>query len=201
MPRKKPEQNGPIALMEPPEEIDQETVDSIEGEESSGPVEVKVEYRDDPAWEMLHELSAKADLLEANYQHLNEDTKRAKKAWETALDDIQAVIRSHRKPMPLFDKPQESAKDADVPPGDAWRDISVEVLRDDHGLTPKATDALVKAGLTTLGKVADYCASGKLLTDLDGMTDAGFELYLEADGDFWKMYRLESTRADDESED
>lgn len=183
-------------------------------EEAEAP-KVIIEYRDDPAWEEIHELSDIADENERKWSDLDKKAKQAKKAWEASVEDLQQAIRNHKKPFPLLDnKPKQDDQSlAACPPPfgadeggtaamekadpEPWRSVSVQVLVDDYSLPKRTFDALVDAGLDTIGKIADYTSRGKLLIDIKGISNAGVENIEQAMSDFWAVYLVESTPPDD----
>jgi hypothetical protein len=127
---------------------------------------------------------ARADHAEAA-----EEAKRLKKRLENRQEDLENLIQLLTAPpesMPLFDGPGGDGDEA-LPevPTDGWRSWPLRFLDEFSPLDPKALDALVNAGITTLGDLADYTAAGKELAKVKGMTAARIESIRSACEAFW----------------
>lgn len=64
---------------------------------------------------------------------------------------------------------------------EAWRDVTLDQLE----ITGKLAEHLTEAKLTTLGAIADYTASEKLLTDIMGIGAKAAEKIEAATADWW----------------
>jgi hypothetical protein len=78
-----------------------------------------------------------------------------------------------------------------------WRDQSVDVL-EEFGAMPSILTALGKAGLDTIGAVADHTKAGKPLVDIDGIGPKMAERLESALAGYWKANPIGDD--DDESE-
>ncbi len=175
-----------------------------------------IEYRDDPTTARIAELAQEAKDYEDAENDYKEKAKAAKANKEKAISEMRRLGLKYNQPT-MFDRsPSEDSISACPPPFGAeeggtavmekpkaedWRNRSVMVLVENHGLPGRTADALIDAGLETLGKVADYTSRGKLLTGIKGVSQAGFEKYLEADTEFWVAYKLEQHDPDDPAND
>lgn len=185
---------------------------------------VVIEYRDSASTKRMAELAQEAEDFERDEKEYKEAAKAAKASKEKAIAEMRRIGVKYNEPT-MFDGlvgdgSSKSARLAASPPApaleastavmdapaksdEAWREVSVEVLAEEHGLPKRTVDALIDAGLTTIGKVADYTNKGKLLIDLKGISDAGAEKIFDAMTEFWAANLVESAQpeADDESED
>jgi len=64
---------------------------------------------------------------------------------------------------------------------DSWKSVTLDQL----GLTGKLHESLTEAGLTTMGAIADWSSSGKLLTDVPGIGEAKAAKIEEATARYW----------------
>ncbi len=174
-----------------------------------GPV---IEYREDPTTARIAALAQEAKDYEDAETDYKEKAKAAKACKEKAIAEMRRLGEKYGQPT-MFDGQQSDQSIAACPPPfgadeggvavmekadpEPWRSVSVQVLVDDYSLPKRTFDALVDAGLDTIGKIADYTSRGKLLIDIKGISNAGVENIEQAMSDFWAVYLVESTPPDD----
>ena len=120
----------------------------------------------------LHEIEEqerRVQKAEDQWKGLQQQTKAAKEAFDYTVDKLRQLIRE-RDGAPLFNG---NANETSIN-HESWRDTEVDDLGE-HGLTIPVVAALKEADLNTLGDIADYTASGKLLTDIKGIGNAKAE--------------------------
>lgn len=124
------------------------------------------------------------------------EAKQAKAGAKLALEELQAIVNRGPETYPLFDGPTTTATSTaqphvaeattDAPAGDpdddeSWRDVEVGELKIPTGIV----DKLIEAELETVGKLANWTASWKLLTDIGGIGQAKAEKIEQALVEFW----------------
>ncbi len=116
--------------------------------------------------------------------------KNAKKQCEAAIEQLEALVdqRVMLEGSPLvvpdatlFDDVGNSSL---LPVSEAWRSIQMSTVLGDL-FTEKLKASFEKAQLLTLGEFADYTASSRRLTDLDGVGQATAEKIETAVADWW----------------
>lgn len=116
-------------------------------------------------FELNREVSARSD----DYIMKKEAASSAKKLLEAATEQLNWYIRKKEREheeqgkqeaMPLFDKP--------APPPESWRETPIADLSA-FGLSSAIVGKLTDQGVGTIGALADWTNTGKLLTDLDGI--------------------------------
>lgn len=152
--------------------------------------------REGEAEELLRRIAEKnRDVQRARdvYADKAEAAKTAKKRLEAMQEELEDLIRESTTELPLFagkaaEKAQEQAA-AETPAEDeSWRLTPIDAMVE-HGLSPSLLRKLADAGVTNLGAMADYTASGKQLVDLDGIGPASAEKIELALEGFWAARR------------
>lgn len=125
---------------------------------------------------------------EGDWKGAQQDAKDAKQYFDSAVSNLRAIIRRNadQPELPFADEPQAD---------EAWRAVTLESL----GLSGKLVDILVENDLDTMGKLADYTAGEKLLTDLNGVGPAKAEEIEAACQKYWEQNPRECI-ADETSE-
>jgi len=140
-------------------------------------------------------LRQKVVQCERNVEDRKEELKAAKEELDLAHKAIDKLIDDFNCEMPLFDGLPDSTGDtneaepsADVnADGDAqtddesWKTVSL------HDLTMPGTTAqkLAEAEIRTLGDLSAWTESGKLLTDVKGISEKAAEKIEAALDEFW----------------
>ena len=121
------------------------------------------------------------------------ESKHAKADAKLALEELQAIVNRGPEMYPLFDPPAtsttttdtaqpsvvEASTDADS--DESWRDVEVGELAIPTGVV----NSLIEADLVTIGQLATFTASGKLLIDVKGIGKAKAEKIENALENFW----------------
>lgn len=119
---------------------------------------------------------------------------RAEEAWDEAKSTASACkaafdVAVSRMRAIAAEKPGESLFDGVVKVAatgeDAWRDAPIVDLELSASILAKLTEA----GLDTVGKLADWTASGKELTDIKGIGAQSSETIADALEKFWARNR------------
>lgn len=113
--------------------------------------------------------------------------KLARKALEAASNELSLLITKTAgddKPMPLFARPKQTPDENEVQP-DRWRSDSITSLAV-YGIPDGTLNALIEAGIATIGALADYSAADKRLTDIDTIGAAKAEKIENALMDYWR---------------
>lgn len=125
----------------------------------------------DAEWTEAHreaaDLKKRAEKEQAKLNRMVRDLERAKRGDYTPS-------------LPFDTAPSEDAPAPEVA-DESWRETSLEAL----GLTGKLAETLTEAGLSTLGKIADYTQSGKLLIDIAGIGPGKSDKIEEACAAYW----------------
>jgi len=124
-----------------------------------------------------------------------EETKEALKGIrerrESAVSDLAMIKRNDPREIafrPVASSPSASStqpKPASITnsgDGEAWKNVPVDTL----GLPVGIVAALKEADIDTLGKIADYTAAGKRLTDIANIGTAKAEKIENACAEYWK---------------
>jgi len=126
--------------------------------------------------------------------------KKKKDFYDECVSALRSAVREGPRRYPLFDnkEPQPGVEAASSTPAEApaespapvpaddetWRTVSISEL----GITGKLAESLTEAGLTTMGAIADWGDSGKLLTDVPGVGPAKAEKIENATAEYWARH-------------
>lgn len=115
------------------------------------------------------------------YDQKAKAAKGAKQRLEDRIEDLRRTIReASRGPGPLFKRVAEAAP---APGGDGedWRLTPLSSL----GIRPGVVEALIEAGIGTLGDLADFTAAGESLESIKGLGPAKVAEIEDAVERFW----------------
>lgn len=144
--------------------------------------------------EMIYEASREVDETENALRiatdkvtSAKEREKGAKADHDDAVAALQQTIRNCRAnkhlDLPLFAGPKlTEAEPVPEPDDDAWRSQPLAVI---DGLKSKTIQALGDADIETLGQLADYSNSGRLIGDIKGIGPAAVEEITGATDAYW----------------
>jgi len=181
-----------------PEGFSTENTASADSEEYEDDNEDDDEDDDEPR-SHLEELEEEVDAahdefieLKDAYENAHASASALKKRMEKQQEHLNKLIgekkaakRGGYTPRLPFgktdDSPAEEPTAAAEVADEAWKQVGLDSL----GITGKLAETLTEAGLSTLGKIADYTASGKQLTDIDGVGPAKAEKIEEACTEYW----------------
>lgn len=140
----------------------------------------------------LREATDRVASTALDLAHAEATRKAAKKAHDAAVKLLDELANRGPEALPLFDGNESgNGKPADSPAAttadaagedDDWREIEVGVLSD---LPESLVNKLMESDLGTIGALADYTASGKLLIDIKGIGQAKVEKIEAALEKFW----------------
>jgi hypothetical protein len=146
-------------------------------------------------------------ISEGQWQLAKESAKEAKAEYELAVKLLRRLIRESSDPqrkLPFNNEAETpSGKEAPQPAEfvadpDAWRSVSIDAL----GLTPRIVKSLTEAGVTDLGKIADYTAANDGLNGITGIGPVAQEQISDAMENYWRENPQPSAEAsEDESAD
>jgi hypothetical protein len=123
-------------------------------------------------------LQRECDVAESDYEQAKDEASALKKVWEAKAKKLFEYNRALSKPLPLFE---------------VWRQTPVAEL----GLSEGVVGILSEHGLDTVGKLADYTAAGKKLTDLPHMGEKKAESVTAALERFWREHPSEDATGHD----
>lgn len=144
--------------------------------------DAEVSYRDELA-------DAERDLANASIAvaEITASLKDAKSEQKIALTRVVAIRQRGPERFPLLDSSQppvgEAATEVDHDP-DGWRNVGVTRLDIPVGVAK----LLIEAGFDTVGKIADWTATGNLLTDIAKIGEAKAEKIDAAFNAFWAAH-------------
>ena len=148
----------------------------------------------------LREMNAEIDAAAADHHQKSEAAKAAKKRVESLQADLNEFIRRSNEKLPLFDGKAVSPPAAETS-DETWREVPIDTLSLECGLSESIVNKLVEAEITTIGKLADWTKSEKRLTDIAGIGGAKAEQIEAAMDKFWGSRPAASAVADAEADD
>jgi len=177
------------------------TDESSELEEQSQPAEQpETPPADPPKTDATRAREAAIADVQARLCQQLEDLRAAEDEWKEAHDAASGLKKLVEKKQDRLNDLVSELRDViagrfsptlPFPPDDAspmvdeaWKAVPLAEL----GLTGKLAESLTEAGLTTLGAIADYTASGKLLTDIAGIGPAKAEEIEKACEVYWERH-------------
>lgn len=185
---------------------DDEEDDDLEPVEPEEAAEAMAEVR---------RLRARLRRLESRRDRLKSKLKEAKAECEECQGEINSRLDRLNEKHPLFDAvrtapappkpPPPPRDDAEpvvsdpAPTPESWRSTPVEDLAR-HGCVPRGVSALRKAGIATMGQLADWTSSGKYVTAIPGVGEATGESIENATLAFWDERRKAELEAADASD-
>ena len=163
----------------------------------------------------IRSLRRRLRRLEARRDRLKKQAKEAKADCDECQADINYHIDKLNEKHPLFDavrtapappKPPPPPRDEaepvvsdPAPTPEAWRSTPVEDLHR-LGCVPRGVNALRKAGIATLGQLANWTSAGKRITEIPGVGEATGESIENATLAFWDERRKAELEAADASD-
>jgi hypothetical protein len=115
-----------------------------------------------------------AKRLREDWEAAKAETSAAKSAWELAAENLERLILEAGTPLPLLD----GAKPED------WQAVRLDSLSR-PAIPSGAIAALKRAKVTTLGDLAAWTASGKVLADINGISAGRAEAVQAAVDAYW----------------
>lgn len=136
----------------------------------------KVPDENERALSKIREANLQVDRAWLEWDQSKKQTAEYKSAYEAAVAELRAIIHRASTPLPLFDQqPQPEGENA-------WREVLlVEALQ---GVPSNILAKLAEAGLTTVGQMADFTQSERLI-DVPGIGQAKAEQIEAALESFW----------------
>lgn len=136
----------------------------------------KVPDENERALAEIAEVNRRVDKAWEDWQEAKAVAAERKGIFDDTVTELRATIRSIDTPLPLFDrKPQPEGENA-------WREVLlVEALQ---GVPSSILAKLAEAGLTTVGQMADFTQSERLI-DVPGIGQAKAEQIEAALESFW----------------
>lgn len=159
----------------------------------------------------IRETESRAAMIAAEIDGIKEDLKSAKQRYDDTIILLRSMVR--RGPDPQASLPFPDDDDAtpapvqiDQPPttsttvdgDDVWRAVPIVEL---ENLAEPIKQKLLDANLNTVGELADFTASGKLLTDIKGIGDAKAEKIEYALECFWEDQEARQDREGDDDDE
>lgn len=115
--------------------------------------------------------------LASNMETTKERAKAAKGRYDEAVADLRHLIRRGPDDQPKLN----GMEDVDKPASDAWRDLPLSAA----GIEGAMAKAILDEEMDTLGKVADWLATGNAITDIKGIGKQKSEDYADLMEAFW----------------
>lgn len=169
--------------------------------ETPAPAPAPVESEADETLREIREMTAEIEEASADHYRKNESAKAAKKRVESLTADLIAFIRKSNEKLPLFDGKPVPPPPAEAPAEDqSWREVPIDTLSLECGLSESIVNKLVEAEITTIGKLADWTKSEKRLTDIAGIGGAKAEAIEGAMDKFWGARPVAETSANAEAD-
>lgn len=129
----------------------------------------------------IEELNKEIDSAARQMQDDKEALKESKALYDALVLRLRTEIKRANDPQQQFD----FGANGEAPKNDdAWKAVTLEEL----GITGKNAEKLTEAGLTTLGKISEYTAAEKLLTDIEGIGNATAEKIAATCADWWSRH-------------
>lgn len=137
----------------------------------------KVPDENERALAEIAEVNRRVDKAWEDWQEAKAVAAERKSIFDDTVTELRATIRSIDTPLPLFDR-----KPAQPEGENAWREVLlVEALQ---GVPSSILAKLAEAGLTTVGQMADFTQSERLV-DVPGIGQAKAEQIEAALESFW----------------
>jgi hypothetical protein len=179
-----------------------ETPAETEGSDPAEPTEappVKAAAYDPDKLARLAEAQAALDRARDEFTAKNDAAKAAKARFESRREELEDAVRSLLKPDPQarlpFSDPAPAEPDAKPAADESWRDEPLSAL----DLPAKTVESIEKAEVRTIGQLADWTNSGKLLTDLPGVGEAKAQKIHDALDAFWAKWGDDRAEPDGEA--
>lgn len=174
------------------------------GTETECVLATETESESELALREIAEHNTRIRQARVDYEVKNEKAKAAKKRLEALQEELERLITDSTTDLPLF--ASKAPVGPPVLPADAvtqteddqaedtsWRVVAVAEL----GLAEGVVERLLEAAFPNLGAIADWTASGKLLTDIDGIGPAKAEQIEQALERFWAERRSQTASVEE----
>lgn len=136
------------------------------------------------------ELESRAASIAVKIEWIKEDLKSEKQHYEDAVNELRQLVRrgpdrQQRLPFPDDDQvtPEPITVNTTETDDDSWKPTPIIEL---DGLAEPIKNKLLDAGISTVGELADFTATGNLLTDVKGIGAAKAEKIEAALEKFWE---------------
>lgn len=202
-PDEQPDDVGPDPLAEANQKIRELLAELDEARQDAARGELSAE-----ALERIAEAEEEVAEAEREYEASKKTASAKKKQWETAVAQLQRVIRSENEQLPLFDRgvkksstiPVAAVPAPEPPPvkpakpaeDESWKQVLISALSTPDGapLPQGIRDALAEVEILTMGDLSDWTApkpkgKGKRLTDIPGIGEGKAARIEEAALHFW----------------
>jgi hypothetical protein len=157
---------------------------------SASSTETRPSHEDD--MEQLFRIRDRLSEAESRELAAAENHKAAKKSKDAIQEELNEFIDEMRQPNLFKQGDGESSKstssdqDESTASPKAWRATTLSEL----GISEKTAEKMIDhhPSLKTLGDIADFTASGALLTDVKGVGEASAQKIEDACNRFWETY-------------